>query len=732
MISGESFHFMATTFPEKLRLILIKQNPGINGLTAAPRKGSQFGNVAGEQTETLPDFVDSWTKRVDYGKVRSNPPVVEWTYGVCVKAAIFLTLTLVFTPALFAQAPQTQPTQINDQGWKTAHEAGLKAIEQELYSQAVQAFQVAIGEAEKFGSIDPRLAQSINGMAQAYFLQGNFAAAERQFQQALTIYEKSARPNDPNVAMVLNSLATVQRFRGNFAEATALSRRSLAILENAFGTEHPNVAIGQNNLAMIRRLHGDYEEARLLSARSLSILEKALGPEHVNVGISLNNLVQSYVLEKNYDKAEPLARRSLSIFENTPSSGTSNLLQSLENLAQVWRELGKYDQSEQLYRRVLSIRWGGGSNVVPVLEKFAVMLNFAFFDTSLKEAQEAFQAASGWSGISVDLYVAMARALRDLGLTEEPEDVILRAIKAFPNSLEARYELAQVYAETHKYQAALDTLQQANKVPGSGNPRRDRQLRSLIYEEIARMHGFLFQFDESLTNLKTALELDSGNAHAFVALGDLYLKLDKPEDAAAQYGQAILLTGGNAAAYYGIAEVNRRLGRYPYAVLAADKALEIHSTDTKSSYIRSVALLRDGRREDGEIELERLRKLEAKDRDEGARARAIPVTLHTAAARFESGEEDAALEVLREAVHSYPDSASLQLNLGIIQSRLGRQRDAIKTFQAMIDQGYLSQDYFLVHLNLSREYEILGDMKASRLHRLLYLQKYDAFLQKRK
>jgi len=646
-----------------------------------------------------------------------------------VRAVVSLfVLTLIFAPAFSAQGlQQTPPTLSSEQRWKAEHEAGLKAIEQGLYSQAVHSFQVAIGEAEKFGSTNPRLAESLGGIGQAYLLQGNFAAAERQFQQALAIYEKAAGPNHPNVAWVLSNLATEQRLRKNYGEATALSRRSLEILEKAYGTQNPNVAIGQNNLALILRLRGDYKEARLLSERSLSILEKALGPEHVNVAISLNNLVLAYLLQRNYAEAEPLARRSLSIFEKTPGVGTSDLLQSLENLAEICRELGRYDESEQLYRRVLSVRWGSGADVVPVLEKLADVLNLALFEMSLREAQQAFQAAAGWSKVSVNLYVAMGRALRDRGLTAEPEDVILRAIQAFPNSLEARYELAQVYAETRRYQAALDTLEHTGKVPGSGDPGRDRHVRSLIYQEIARMHVFLFQFDEASSNLETAVELDPGNANAFVDLGDLYLKLDRPEDAAAEYAKAILLTGGNAAAYYGAAEVNRRLGRYPQAVLAADRALEINSRDTKSSYVRSMALLRDGHREDGETELDRFRKLEANDRDEDVRGRTILVILHTAVAALDKGQKEEALEALREGLHSYPDSPSLQLNLGVIQSRLGSHRDAIKTFQTIIDQGFQGQD-FLAHLNLSREYAILGDMKASQLHRLIYLHEYDAFL----
>lgn len=642
------------------------------------------------------------------------------------RPTFFLLLwTLVLTPAFSARGIQT-PSLPNEQRWQSEHEAGQKAIEQGFYWQAVRLFQAAIEEAEKFGSDDLRLAQSINGKAQAYLLQGNPAAAERQFKLALAIYEKTAGPDDLNVAMVLNGLATLNRLRENYPEATALSRRALAILEKAYGPEHPNVAIAQNNLSMILRLHGDYDEARALSERSLSILEKALGPEHPNVAISLNNLVLVYTLQGNYAEAEPLARRSVSIFEKTPGAATSNLLQSLENLAQVCRELEKYDESEKLYRRVLTVRWGVGADVVPILERFAEMLNLAFSETPLKEAQEAFQAAPGWNGVPEELYVVMGRALRDRGLTAGPEEVLRRGTEAFPDSLQVRYELAEVFAEALRYQTALDILEGAANVKGSGDPGRDRYLRSRIYEEMSRMQTFLFQFDEALSNLKTASDLDPGNAQAFVDLGDLYLKLDKPEDAAEPYAQAVLLTGGNAAAYYGIAELNRRLGRYPQAVMAADKALEINPRDSKSSYIRAMALLQGDHPEEGEAELKRFDGLEADERGEVVRGRTIPAALHTAFTKLEEGQGEAAIKLLRGAIHSYPDSTALHLNLGILQSRLGMHGDAVKTFEDMIDRG--DQDYFLVHFNLSREYESLGDMKASRLHWLTYLQKYDAFL----
>jgi tetratricopeptide (TPR) repeat protein len=74
------------------------------------------------------------------------------------------------------------------------------------------------------------MAESLNGLAQAYFRLGNYAAAEHHFQQSLEILEKTLAPDNPNVAMVLGSLATVYRLRENYdrrhANVPPLARNS--------------------------------------------------------------------------------------------------------------------------------------------------------------------------------------------------------------------------------------------------------------------------------------------------------------------------------------------------------------------------------------------------------------------------------------------------------------------------------------------------------------------------
>ena len=636
----------------------------------------------------------------------------------------FILLTCLTTFAVSA-LPQVEP-------WKSANDAGQRALEQGRFPEAIREFQSAIAEAEKLGWNDARLAGSISGLAQGYLQQGNYAASESLFQRSLAILEKGPGPENPALAGILNNLATVYRLRGNYAAATPPAQRSLAILEKSFGPDHQNVAIGLNNLALILRLKGDYEAARPLLVRSLSILEKNLGKEHPNVAIGLNNLVLLQRLQGKNAEAEPLARRSLSILDKATGGGSSNLAQSIENLAAICQELGKYDESERLYRRLLSVRWsapGANAGVVPILDSFAVVLNFAYFGMALQEAGQALESTPGWNEISADLFILMGQHLQGRGLPTEAESIMLRAIEAYPRSLTARYELAQVYANSSKWRAALERYHEASKLEGTGDPALDRFRRSQVHEGIARMEVLLIRFDEAVSSFKTALQIEPGNLTARVSLGDLYLQMDKSDEAAGEYAQAILYSGGgNVDAHIGLAEVNLRLGDFPKAVAAAQKALGIDSGNLKSRYVLALALLRSGRSEEGEAEMDRFRKLEAENRDRRDPGGPTGVSLKSAMAKLEKGRTEEALEEIRNHIRSDPDSALLYLNLGVAQSRVGHHADAINTFQTMIDRGL--GDSFLVDFNLSREYEAVGDKSKSQRHRVHYLRKLDDSLKK--
>ena len=83
-----------------------------------------------------------------------------------------------------ALAQQTQ--------WEKLNGAGMEAYERGRYAEAEKLWLAALKEAETFGGEHPRLATSLNNLAELYRAQGRYAQAEPLHQRALAIREKAA------------------------------------------------------------------------------------------------------------------------------------------------------------------------------------------------------------------------------------------------------------------------------------------------------------------------------------------------------------------------------------------------------------------------------------------------------------------------------------------------------------------------------------------------------------
>jgi tetratricopeptide (TPR) repeat protein len=193
--------------------------------------------------------------------------------------------------------------------WQKHMDAAVEAFVASDYAEAGEHYKAAVNEAEEFGADDPRLAESLNGLAVAYREQGHYDEAEPLFKRALSMREKVLGPTHPDVVQSLNNLAGFYHDQGRFAEAEPLYKRSLAIDEQALGPDHPDVAVSLNNLAALYKVQGHHAQAEPLYRRSLAIKEKALGPEHPRVATSLNNLAALYYAQGRYAGAEPLYRQ---------------------------------------------------------------------------------------------------------------------------------------------------------------------------------------------------------------------------------------------------------------------------------------------------------------------------------------------------------------------------------------------------------------------------------------
>ncbi len=141
------------------------------------------------------------------------------------------------------------PVSAQETIWETYNQDGKKAYEAGRYTEAEKLLKLALAEAEKFGSSDPRMATSLNNLAALYDTQGKYDQAEPLYRRSLAIREKALGPDHPDVATSLNNLAALYKTQGKYDQAEPLYKRSLAIKEKALGPDHPDVATVLENYA---------------------------------------------------------------------------------------------------------------------------------------------------------------------------------------------------------------------------------------------------------------------------------------------------------------------------------------------------------------------------------------------------------------------------------------------------------------------------------------------------
>jgi tetratricopeptide (TPR) repeat protein len=301
-----------------------------------------------------------------------------------------------------------------------------------------------------------------------------------------------------------------------------------------------------------------------------------------------------------------------------------------------------------------------------------------------------------------------------------------RAVRAYPESRQIQFQLGELYVIWGKYQNAIEGFESAAHRGASADAEAERQQRGLIYEKIGEMNLDLVRFDEAIAALTKAIESNPASWSARLLLGTVYLRRNRFEEAAAEYSRVISANSRIAAAHEGLAQVNLELGRYPESAADAERALAIDPALQSSRYIKAMALIRGGDERQGRTALQEYQQRESEQRIAASRLNAIAEVEKNCSAMLSDGRAQEALAMLSAGVREYPLSARLYLKLGLIQSRLGLHREASETFETMVR---MQLDDFMVHRQLAREYEQLGNKEGGRQQRVLYLQRYDAALQ---
>jgi len=229
------------------------------------------------------------------------------------------------------------------------HQQGEYAAAQRHYEEALERRRSLGPEGDPTAS-----AMALVGLGAALEAQGEYDSATTLLDDAVAILE-TASDRDEDLSSALATLANVQFYAGNLDASDSLNHRALAIYRELHGERHPDVADGLINLAASEGQRGRWQEAEPLLREALSIFEGYHGPDHLEVASSLRMLGQNLIYQDRLEEAEPLLRRSLALREQLLGANHPRQANTLGDLAYIELEQGRYDEAVDAYRRIVRI-----------------------------------------------------------------------------------------------------------------------------------------------------------------------------------------------------------------------------------------------------------------------------------------------------------------------------------------------------------------------------------------
>jgi serine/threonine protein kinase/Flp pilus assembly protein TadD len=191
-------------------------------------------------------------------------------------------------------------------------------------------------------------------------VKGQFQEAESLWQEALSFAPRLTGKDREKVARALSFLSVLHADRGDYSQAEAFARRALETYRE-MGTERFGLAEGEVNLGAILRTEGKYAEAEPLFRDGLAMYRSLLGEEHPSVAYAWLHLGQLHYLEGKYAEAEEEVGKSLRIDQQKLPPGHPALASNYIALGLILNKTGRSAEAEPKLREALQIR----TRVVP-------------------------------------------------------------------------------------------------------------------------------------------------------------------------------------------------------------------------------------------------------------------------------------------------------------------------------------------------------------------------------
>jgi len=236
-------------------------------------------------------------------------------------------------------------------------------------------------------------------------------------------------------------------------------------------------------------------------------------------------------------------------------------------------------------------------------------------------------------------------------------------------------------------------LQQAGNLEGAVQGYRDflalRPNEVAAHSNLGVLLSRLSRYDEAIDEYKKALHLDPENAGVVLNLGLAYYKSGRIPEAAQTFSKAKQVTPDNLQVTLLLADCRLRLGQNSDVIALLEPAEQQHTDDLAIAYLLGVALIREGRVQEGQRRVDRILR-----NGDSAEARFL-----LGSQMFAVGDFPAAVKQLAGATELNPTLPGLQGLYGQALLNTGDPDAAVDAFRKELDSD---PNHFEANLNLAQ------------------------------
>ncbi len=305
-------------------------------------------------------------------------------------------------------------------------------------------------------------------------------------------------------------------------------------------------------------------------------------------------------------------------------------------------------------------------------------------------------------------WATLSEVLVSGGRLADAERLLKEAVKIFPESGLARYNLGRLYHVTGKYSDASLELEQAARlrVLGGGDA---------LFKVLGTIYAGVSDFEHAAEAQTRLIAMSPRSAEAHQKLGEARVGQDRYEEALAEFLMTLLIDPKRSDALGAAAQVYLRTGHFAEAAEMARRAVELDPALKNARYALGTALIRLGRSEEGNRQLDEFRRLQEQAAASDRRKFELEHIERDAVASLSNAEYEKAAGLLQQAI-TYESAAPTYLALGFALLEAGRHAEAVVNLKKA-SELQAGPD---AHRYLAEAYRALGRLDESRMEQELY------------